>query len=308
MRPFSVFAAHGRWYRGNCHTHSTLSDCDETPERVVAAYEKAGYDFLVMTDHFRVHPDIRALLNGKILVINGIELHPPTEKRAPAGPHHIVGIGVDATPPMERVEKRTVSDAIRWVKRRGGIAIYAHPYWSGHDVEHMKEGRSAFGVEVYNHACEAMRGLGDSSIHLDQALTAGLPWRVFAVDDTHRMARDAFGGWIMVKAQRLTEEAILAAIRRGQFYASAGPVLRSVSLRRGILSVVCSPVVKIAWHCEGPFGTVLHAVRRPLTRARVPVSDGMKRSRYLRLEVTDAQGRKAWTNPIYRRASGWYDP
>jgi len=60
MKPFSAFAAPGHWYRGNCHTHTSLSDCDETPEGVVAAYTRAGYDFLVMTDHWKTQPDVGA--------------------------------------------------------------------------------------------------------------------------------------------------------------------------------------------------------------------------------------------------------
>jgi len=308
MKPFSAFAAPGHWYRGNCHTHTSLSDCDETPEGVVAAYARAGYDFLVMTDHWKTQPDVGALQNDRLLVINGVELDSPPAKRS-AGSHHIVALGVNETPPKERLQKGGVLALIRWVRRRGGIPVYAHPYWAGHDLDHMKEGATAFGVEVYNRVCETTRGLGDASVHLDQALSAGMRWRVLAVDDTHRIRRDPFGGWIVVKAERLSEAAILGAISRGHFYASTGPELRSVSLERGRLRVACSPVVKITWHCEGPLGTVIHAKRRALTRAETPVTDAMRRSRYLRLEVTDAEGRKAWTNPIYRnrRTGRWSD-
>lgn len=39
------------WHRGNVHTHSRESDGSGTPAEMAAAYEKLGYDFLVMTDH-----------------------------------------------------------------------------------------------------------------------------------------------------------------------------------------------------------------------------------------------------------------
>jgi predicted metal-dependent phosphoesterase TrpH len=38
--------------RGNLHTHSDRSDGAVPPERVLADYRAAGYDFLVLTDHF----------------------------------------------------------------------------------------------------------------------------------------------------------------------------------------------------------------------------------------------------------------
>jgi histidinol phosphatase-like PHP family hydrolase len=42
----------GRYFRGNLHCHSDLSDGKRTPADVVAAYHDAGYDFIVLSDHF----------------------------------------------------------------------------------------------------------------------------------------------------------------------------------------------------------------------------------------------------------------
>jgi len=38
-------------YRGNIHTHTTESDGDAEPEKVVEWYNNHGYDFLVLSDH-----------------------------------------------------------------------------------------------------------------------------------------------------------------------------------------------------------------------------------------------------------------
>ena len=40
-----------RWYKGNIHTHTTESDGDADPEKVVGWYRRHGYDFLVLSDH-----------------------------------------------------------------------------------------------------------------------------------------------------------------------------------------------------------------------------------------------------------------
>jgi hypothetical protein len=39
------------WWKGNLHTHSLWSDGDDFPEMVVEGYKKAGYNFLVLSDH-----------------------------------------------------------------------------------------------------------------------------------------------------------------------------------------------------------------------------------------------------------------
>jgi histidinol phosphatase-like PHP family hydrolase len=52
MTLLAPFAASGRFYKGNLHTHSTRSDGAREPADVCAAYRDAGYDFLALTDHF----------------------------------------------------------------------------------------------------------------------------------------------------------------------------------------------------------------------------------------------------------------
>jgi len=46
------FSRPGRFWRGNLHTHSTRSDGLRSPEEVCRFYATAGYDFLVLTEHF----------------------------------------------------------------------------------------------------------------------------------------------------------------------------------------------------------------------------------------------------------------
>ena len=43
------------WYRGNMHTHSLWSDGDDYPEMIATWYRDHGYQFLVFTDHNRLH-------------------------------------------------------------------------------------------------------------------------------------------------------------------------------------------------------------------------------------------------------------
>ena len=308
MKPFGAFSAKGKWFRGHCHTHTVLSDGKNTASELAGAYRKAGYHFLVLTDHDRCHGDVAPLQRKDFVVINGIEVQPPTAASV-GGPHHIVGIGIGKAPSLKLVANGTAASVIRWVNRNGGIAVYAHPYWSGHDVSNMEEGVSAFGVEVFNTVCETTNGLGDSSIHADHALSRGFRWRIFAVDDLHKKQRDAFGGWIVVKAKTLGTIGIMAAIRKGHFYASSGPEIKSLSIKRHVARIECSPVSKIVWHSRGSAGGVTESRGKPITSAEFCTERILLPGGYLRVEIHDADGRKAWSNPIWwdAKARRWTD-
>ncbi|MGB0410610.1 MAG: PHP domain-containing protein, partial [Pikeienuella sp.] len=51
MRPLA-FAAPGKFWRGNLHTHSDQSDGVIPPAEVCRRYRAEGYDFISLTDHF----------------------------------------------------------------------------------------------------------------------------------------------------------------------------------------------------------------------------------------------------------------
>ena len=52
MSTTEFFTAPGRFWRGNLHTHSTLSDGALDPAEVCRRYKEQGYDFIALTDHF----------------------------------------------------------------------------------------------------------------------------------------------------------------------------------------------------------------------------------------------------------------
>ena len=56
-----------RWWKGNLHTHTDLSDGDSPPDLVARWYDDAGYDFLAISDHnIRFDPsDLQADLSRR---------------------------------------------------------------------------------------------------------------------------------------------------------------------------------------------------------------------------------------------------
>ncbi|MBN2335263.1 CehA/McbA family metallohydrolase [Candidatus Bathyarchaeota archaeon] len=294
------FKAEGRWYKGNVHAHTTVSDGTRTPETLVKIYKEAGYDFLSITDH-SVVADTRSLGGPGFLLIPGEEL---CVGRSHAGTlYHIVGLGVAETMPFkdfnEGVDPQKVVDHINEV---GGICILAHPYWSG--LSHLDLARLTgfHGVEIYNTSCDYERNTGLSAAHVDGLIAAGRkPW-IYATDDHHGADRpnlplDACGAWINVKAKQLTRESIMESIRGGLFYSSTGPEIKDISIDGdGLISVECSPVKTISFVSTPSLGMKFYAEDEPLTEVTYPGRPG---ETYVRVEATDYEGRTAWSNPIY---------
>ena len=78
--------------RGDFHVHTNGSDGQEPPEIVCANYRRKGYDFIVITDHFRYYPSLKA-----IQAYQGVEIPlcilPGEEVHLPDTPVHIVNAG-----------------------------------------------------------------------------------------------------------------------------------------------------------------------------------------------------------------------
>ena len=55
MKSLLPFSLAGRFWRGNIHTHSDMSDGALSPEAVITAYKNAGYDFIQLSEHFIEH-------------------------------------------------------------------------------------------------------------------------------------------------------------------------------------------------------------------------------------------------------------
>jgi hypothetical protein len=68
-----VFAAPGRFLKGNIHTHSTLSDGKRAPEDVVETYRRGGYDF--MTRYGFPIADTRRFRAPGFTTLLGAEVH-----------------------------------------------------------------------------------------------------------------------------------------------------------------------------------------------------------------------------------------
>ena len=284
------FSLDGAWHRGNLHAHSTNSDGARAPEDAMAWYRDAGYDFAVLSDH-RIVSDTRTMATPNFITIPGIEMHGPdpfTGER-----YHILAIGVNS---LERSDDAWgPQEAIDRVNADGGIAVMAHPYWLGQSAFNMRELDGFVGMEVFNSVCDLTRGKGFSNITWDEYLIqSGLTWG-FATDDVHWKYGSEGRGWVMVRTSDTTPAGIVAALRRGEFYSSMGPIIKDVRVDSGQVYVQTSPVSRITIVAARASGSNHCAVGDQLTEAAHELRGT---EQYIRVEIEDEHGRYAWSNPI----------
>lgn len=291
-----AFQRSGRFFRGNLHTHSNISDGALAPEAVCAHYREAGYDFIALTDHFIKRygypvADTRRFRTNRFTTIPGAELHAPANSQGEVW--HILSVGLpeDFAPTGE---EETGVDLARRAADAGAFVAIAHPQWSSLTVEDGRALPMAHAVEIYNHGCALECARGDGAVLLDTLLNEGRSLTAIATDDAHFRYDDACGGWVMVKADENEPGALLAALKDGHFYASQGPMIHAAEISGDALHVECTPAVNIA--VVGRGSRAVHIRRPQATRAEIPLERFA--GDWFRLVVTDAGGRSAWSNPV----------
>ena len=246
----SPFSTPGRFWRGNIHTHSTLSDAALKPEDVVEAYKRAGYDFLQLSDHFLGRfnwpiADTRQLRSNDFTTLIGAEVHALATSARRVLAHR--GDRAAARFPPAEPDETGPTLAAR-ARAAGAFVTMAHPSWSQLTIEDGRSLAAAHAVEVYNHSCAIRTDRGDGFYLLDQLCNEDRRLMAVVGDDAHFHDGDldAFGAFVLVKSESLDPEALLGALKAGEFYSTQGPRIHDVELTRKVVRVQCSPVNTIA--------------------------------------------------------------
>jgi predicted metal-dependent phosphoesterase TrpH len=305
MPSIAPFSLPGRFWRGNLHTHSNLSDGAWALDDVVNAYKRVGYDFVMMSEHFIEHfdwpiADTRHLRGNDFTTIIGAELHAP--KTSAGELWHILAAGLPLDFPPTAKGETGVQLARRAVAAGAFVGI-AHPAWSQLTIEDGRDIDCAHAVEIYNHGCAIENDRGDGFYLLDQLLNEGKRLTAFATDDAHFKTPDHFGGWVHVKAESLDPDALLAALKSGAYYSSQGPLIHDIAIVGKQIKIATSPVDTITVVCGTSRSCV--ATGRAITSAEFDLA-GLehgwlleKQSPWIRVAVIDNGGKRAWSNPIW---------
>ena len=288
-----------RAYRINLHMHTTDSDGRKTPEEAAVLYRDAGYDAVAITDHWVV---------GAEREISGLKVFSGCEynfggRDTRGAVYHIQGLFYTEDPGVTRED--TPDECIRKIHAAGGLAILAHPAWSLNQPDYVEAIERAAGfdaTEIYN----TVSGEGHSTRpysgeFVDLMASRGVFYPLFSSDDVHYYERDAVCGAIVVELPCLTREALVDAIRRGDFYATRGgagaPWVRLSECEGGV-RISCSPASRIDVFSNLAYAPNRHHVGEGMTELLYEWHD---EEAFLRVEVTDAEGRVAYSQFMLRK-------
>ena len=286
-------------YKAALHTHSTTSpDALYPPQELIRLYKEQGYQVLAFTDH-RATNDVSRLDAMGMTLISGMEVHP-------MGPRnkiwHIVALNVPSDFPHPD-PNRPVQEAIDKVIEAGGLCLYPHPYWSGNTIEEIASLKHLSGIEVYNAATRDI-GREYGMAQWDELSERGILYSATAVDDVHH-CWDLFRGWTNILAENETLPAIMEALRAGRFYASQGPSFNRLSYENGVFEAEFTPCVSVVCVSGPRAGTAVNIPDQdgPGTGTKEITSCAISiqfenSPKWFRLQIRDAQGRYAWSNPL----------
>lgn len=326
----------GNFYKANLHLHTTISDGRFTPEEVKRAYMERGYSILAFTDHeiFIPHND---LSDDGFLSLNGHEI--AVDEPIPESPrcmrtYHLnfyaksrdtalspvfseSRVFLQASMPLITDEMRktdaradytteSINELIRTGNENGFFVTYNHPVWSLQNYPDYIGLEGLWGIEVYNTGC-VVEDLPDTTVPLDDLLKTGKDVFPICADDNHG-DYDRFGGWTMIRAEKLDYDAVIAALLAGNFYSSSGPAITELFLEDGTLTIRTDDVKSVRvitdWRTPGAkrfapkpdgdgFVTSI-PISRFADKARKQTAPDWQNS-YFRLEVEGHDGNCAYT-------------
>lgn len=222
---------------------------------------------------------------------------------------------------------QTYSRNLGLIRQAGGVGQVNHPNfrWSVR-LEDMLDLPDNTLFELWNGSLE-INNLGGTDNTGQKALSTEALWdallsrgkRIWGVgaDDSHFFAHleetnTAMPGqaWVMVRADHLTPEAISAALARGDFYASNGVTLDDyvASAKEVVIKIRQTDTrlpnpnmildTRFMTRFIGSGGRVLAEVPGTEPKYVIRGDEG-----YVRASITDSNGRRAWTQPVFLEAS-----
>ena len=320
----------GQFYKANLHSHSTVSDGCLTPEEMKKAYAEHGYSIVAYTDH-NVLISQNHLTDENFLALNGYELNAAGENGQTC---HMNFIALDpdnltqvcyhrskylfrnavnyrdqvkfdeSLPDYERVHTPEKISEMMQMGRNGGFFVtYNHPSWSLEEPWQYTNYHGMHAMEIHNTGCIRSGYLDYNEKEYDLILRAGERIFCIAADDNHNgypldsPLTDSFGGFTMIKAEKLDYKTVTDAMLAGHFYASQGPEIYDLWIEEEMLHITCSPAEKIV--LSGTARIMEYEYAQPgqkLTGAVLPIH---REHKYIRVTVIDEKGKRANTNAYF---------
>ena len=319
----------GTYYKANLHCHSNMSDGIYSPEEIKEKYKQNGYSIVAFTDHDIFIPH-NELADSDFLPLNGFEVqinedkgndfcmkktchicfvalkpdnfvHPLWHRSKylfANAPKHRDKVQFDESKPdYERIYNgKCISEMMKIGRDNGFFVTYNHPSWSLETYAEYMEYDNMHAMEIVNNGCKVMGHMDYNAKEYEDMLRGGKKIYCIATDDNHKEP-DMFGGFTIINAQKLENEAITDSLIKGKSYASEDPVIKQLWYEDGILGIECSDVISISVNTDNR--RAYHKMAEngeTLTTASFAIDDVNK---YIRVTITDKQGKHANTNAYY---------
>ena len=308
MKRQQAFTKEGRFLKGGLHCHTTRSDGELSPAETLRYAAAQGYDFMALTDH-QIYNFTNFAPDTGIVVIPGMEYANDLEKGRGYRCFHNVCIG----PEKEKGNGFEQDEKFPWgyepdaesfqpmldeIHAKKNLTILCHPQWSNTSARYFEGQKGNFAMEVYNSGCDILLDCDNDAAYWDELLGKGIRWYGVATDDAHSVA-ELCKGWVMVKAEK-NVDSILEALENGEFYASCGPEIYDFYVEGGKAILDCSPVKMVRLHADKHPNLAVKDENGKITHAEFDIENHWAgKYDYVRISLTDAAGKKAWTNPIF---------
>ena len=322
----------GKFYKANMHSHTTVSDGKLTPEEAKEVFKSMGYSIVAFTDHEVVvpHPELR---DESFLPITSYEISVSSKWNTFEKCYHlnvympvfecdVSGVfclprvkqqwlhqindrmkerGVESRPYSKEVAQNMIDIA----NSEGCLVSYNHPVWSNQNHTDYSGLKGIWGVEWHNTECVNM-GYYDTTQPIDDLLCEGERVFPLATDDCHK--RSSYGGgWISVKAKALDYDTVFKALRRGDFYSSNGPAIKSLCYEDGKVTIKTSAVRQIILHTGQRISRAINADGKLVnggTFDLTPIFDSVQNAPegydvWWRIEIIDKSGKRALTRAYF---------
>ena len=317
------------FYKANLHCHSTVSDGQLSPEELKKIYKEHGYSIIAFTDHDVLIPH-NELADESFLPLNGYEMEVDEvkdcdyrfkktchmclialdeNKRKQVCYHRSKYLFANAVKYADKVQyedepdylrehtHECISDMMRRGRENGFFVTYNHPSWSLEDYSDYIGYNHMHAMEVFNNDCSVLGYCDYNEKEYDDMLRAGKRIYCIATDDNHNKNDDSFGGFTMIKAEKLDYKTITNALVDGNFYASQGPEIYELWFEEGKVHISCQGAERIILHTASRrTESVISQNGKVVNGAdfNVLLEDG-----YVRITVIDKKGKCANTNAYF---------
>ena len=273
--------------------HTNRSDGYLSPEERAERFIDKGFDAVAITDTWDYMGDCEI---GGLKVISGCEYNV-------GGNYTVVAVGMTSDPKisselehMVRTSTPKTADLIKKIHLFNGFAFLCRVEQNGNEPEELFNLSELDGVEIYS--ADFTRSTFEESYageRVDTLARLGKLPTVLASGGVICDDDENDGTAIMVESVDMETSSIVRALKNGRFYATQGPEIHLIKVAPDKVKLVCSPASRVEFFSDLGEDGGKELLGEAIIEAEYTAAKGEK---FVRAEITDADGKMAWSNIV----------